>query len=238
MATEHEVRLFAHNLWQDRLAGLQPQPRRVDQDNPGSGVAVVGSYLIEEHLIVFAFAAGSVLGMHLKGALDNRGAIDAAIAQEDEECLLSATHLHCHPGKKILTTDLSQLRSRGIHGCPTWNICRDYRPWLYHFPDRRQQKALLVPGFARSVQTQPQDRAVFGCISQCHTGAMVSFVVWQEHLQTALQHQEVRLARQSSSLVRLELARDTALRSTSGHAAGLRGSAERPAPAWRRHHVR
>ncbi|XP_077490825.1 uncharacterized protein LOC144101527 [Amblyomma americanum] len=174
--------------------------------------------------------------MHLKGALDNRGAIDADIAQEDEECLLSATRLHCHPGKKILTTDLSQLRSRGIHGCPTWNICHDYRPWLYHFPDRRQQKALLVPGSA--VQTQPQHRAVFGCISQCHTGAMVSFVVWQGHLQTALQHQEVRLERQSRSLVRLELARGTALRSTSGHAAELRGSAERPAPAWRRHHVR
>ncbi|KAK8782407.1 hypothetical protein V5799_016250 [Amblyomma americanum] len=137
------------NLWQGHLAGLQPQPRQADLNNPGNVVTVVGSYFIEEHLTVFTFAAGSVLGMHLKGALDNRRAIDAAIAQDDEEeRLLSATRLHCHTGKKILTTDLSQLRSRGIHVCPTWNICRDYRPWLYHFPDRRQQKALLVPGSA------------------------------------------------------------------------------------------
>ncbi|XP_077490866.1 uncharacterized protein LOC144101594 [Amblyomma americanum] len=176
--------------------------------------------------------------MHLKGALDNRRAIDAAIAQDDEEeRLLSATRLHCHTGKKILTTDLSQLRSRGIHVCPTWNICRDYRPWLYHFPDRRQQKALLVPGSA--VQTQPQDHALFGCISQCDTGVMVSFIVWQGHLQTVLQHREVRLEPQSRSLGRLELARCGSVRPTAGHAAGVRCSgAQRPAQAWPGHHVR
>lgn len=92
MAKEPRVPLFAHNLWQKRLAGLGPQQRDMRLYTSDGVVTGVCPHVIEEQLTVFvSLAAGTTpsrplsaafisLGLKRK-AVDHTCDIDVAMAQ-------------------------------------------------------------------------------------------------------------------------------------------------------------